>query len=142
MITSLKHLTGEVAFRAPFPDADPAGVIWHGRYFDYFDAARCDLLAKVDYGYRAMAASGIIWPVVETKVRYVRPISFDDLVRVTATLVEWEYRLKIVYEIHDEAGRRCTSGYTVQVAVDGSTGELCFEVPGFLRERIDKYLGT
>jgi acyl-CoA thioester hydrolase len=141
MAASAKQLTGEVTLRVPFPDADPAGVVWHGRYFDYFDAARCDLLAKVDYGYRAMAASGIIWPVVETKVRYVRTISFDDVVRVTATLVEWEYRLKIAYEIHDQDGRRCTTGYTIQVGVDGSTGELCFEVPGFLRERIDKFLG-
>jgi acyl-CoA thioester hydrolase len=141
MAKNPRRLAGEVTLRVPFPDADPAGVVWHGRYFDYFDAARCDLLAKVDYGYRAMAASGIIWPVVETKVRYVRTISFDDVVRVTATLVEWEYRLKIAYEIHDQAGRRCTTGYTIQVAVDGSTGELRFEVPGFLRERIEKFLG-
>lgn len=142
MASSPKQLSGEVTLRVPFPDADPAGVVWHGRYFDYFDAARCDLLAKIDYGYRAMAASGIVWPVVETKVRYVRAISFDDVVRVTATLVEWEYRLKIAYEIHDQAGRRCSTGYTIQVGVDASSGELCFEVPEFLRERIERRLGN
>jgi len=135
-------LEGEVLIRVPFPDADPAGVVWHGRYFDYFDQARCNLLEKIDYGYKAMARSGFLWPVVDTRVRYVRTIEFDELIRVRARLVESEYRLKIEYEIHNEAGKRCTKGYTIQVAVEAATGELCFEVPPFLRDRIAAWGGT
>lgn len=129
-------LEGEVRIRVPFPDADPAGVVWHGRYFDYFDQARCNLLEKIDYGYKAMAQSGFLWPVVEVKVKYVRAIEFDEVISVRARLVESEYRLKISYEICNDAGVRCTTGYTVQVAIDAGTGALSFEVPSFLRDRI------
>jgi acyl-CoA thioester hydrolase len=136
------ELTGEATIRVPFHDADPAGVLWHGRYFEYFDAARCDLLDRIDYGYRAMAESGWLWPVVDARVRYVRPIRYEDEVTVTARLLEWEYRLRIAYEIRGADGGKRTSGWTVQVAVSQASGELSFGVPAFLQDRIARFLGA
>jgi acyl-CoA thioester hydrolase len=58
-------------------------------------------------------------------------------VRVIARLEEDENRLKIVYEIRDiESRERATPGYTVQVAVDNATEELCFVSPPILIEKV------
>ena len=49
---------------------------------------------------------------------------------MTATVVEWENRLKINYFIADlESGRRLTKGSTTQVAVEIKSGEMLFESP-------------
>ena len=139
---TVKTLTSEVEILIPFQDADPAGVVWHGNYFRYFDAARCALLELIDYSYRKMADSGYMWPIIDTRVKYIKPLNFDRRARVTAELVEWEYRLKINYEVFDEEGECTTKGYTIQVAVDAETGELCLGSPTALEARIKRYLDS
>ena len=125
-----------VDIRPSYQDCDPAGVVWHGNYFHYFDTARVALLAKLDYGYRQMEASGYVFPVVDTRVRYLVPATYDQLIRVSATLREWEYRLKIEYEVRDAADKFVAEAYTIQVAVEIATGELCIGSPEPLLSRI------
>jgi acyl-CoA thioester hydrolase len=133
-------LSATVTFAVPFHDADPAGVAWHGNYFRYFDAARCALLDRIGYGYRQMLDGGVLWPIVQAEVKYVRPVPFDTLITVSARLIEWDYRLKIGYEIADAEGRRTTTGHTVQVAVDATTGEMHIGAPEVLQRRLRAYL--
>jgi len=81
-------LTANVEIRVPFFDLDPANVVWHGRYFQYFELARCELLESVGYSYDGMQASGLLWPVADSIVRYVRPLTLNQAISVTACLRE------------------------------------------------------
>lgn len=133
-------LEATVELTVPFHDADPLGVAWHGNYFRYFELARCALLERIDYGYQAMAASGFIWPIVRAEVKYVKPLPFDSRVRVRATLLEWEYRLRIAYAVFTADGQQATTGSTVQAAVDVATREMAIGAPAVLRECLRRYL--
>lgn len=131
------NLSVEVEMEVPFEDGDPMGVTWHGNYFRYLERARCALLDKIGYGYRSMIESGYSWPIVDTRMKFVRTTVFQQRIRVTATLAEYENRLKLEYEITDvESGERVTRGYTIQVAVDNATNELCFVSPPILIEKV------
>ena len=100
-------LSVEVDIKVPFEDGDPMGVTWHGNYFRYLERARCELLNKLGYGYVAMLESGYSWPIVDTRIKFVRTTKFEQRIRVTATLEEYENRLKIAYEISDnDAAKR------------------------------------
>ncbi len=134
------ELAATVELTIAFHDCDPAGVAWHGNYFRYFDAARCALLERIDYGYRRMLDSGFVWPIVQADVKYVRPLHYDTRVQVSARLVEWDYRLKLAYEIVEASGERATTGHTVQVAVDAVTGTMHVGAPPILRESLRRYL--
>ena len=71
------------------------------------------------------------------QLKYVKPALFEQLLVVSAELVEYENRIKINYRVTDkESGEVLTKGYTVQVAVDGRTKELLFESPAPLRARV------
>lgn len=130
-------LTAEVEIEIPFEDGDPMGVTWHGNYFRYLERARCELLDKIDFGYRAMIESGYSWPIVDTRVKFARPTVFGQRVRIVATLEEYENRLKIGYVISDiQSGETVTKGFTIQVAVDTETRELCFVSPPVLIEKV------
>ena len=77
------------------------------------------------------------WPVIDMRIRYIKPVRFGQRVMVKATLREWENRLLIDYLVSDrESGQRLTKGTTVQVAVDMSNGEMCFVSPPVLFERL------
>ncbi|GMU44931.1 MAG: acyl-CoA thioesterase [Xanthomonadales bacterium] len=120
-----------------FYDIDPMEIVWHGHYVKYFEVVRCALLDQIDYNYYAMKHSGYAWPIVDLHVRYVQPLRFRQKVRVAAKIVEWEHRLRILYRVTDAAtDRKLTTGHTVQVAVDMRNGELQFETPAVLRQRL------
>lgn len=130
-------IEAEVEVEVPFHDLDPMGVVWHGYYVKYLELARCRLLDKIRYNYRQMVESGYSWPVIDLRLRYPRPASFQQLLKVRARLVEWENRLKIDYLIVDaKTGARISRGYTVQVAVDMTTKEMCLESPTCLVNKI------
>lgn len=126
--------------RVPFYDVDSMDIVWHGHYLKYFEDARCRLLDALDYNYLTMRDSGYGWPVVDVRLKYVQPATFDRRIRVTASLVEWEVRLKIQYRIVDlDTDKLLTKGYTVQVAVELASGEMCFAAPDILRHKIAVY---
>jgi acyl-CoA thioester hydrolase len=127
-----RYLSASETIRIPFHDLDPAGVVWHGRYFKYLELARCALMEDLEYSYQGMMESGYLWPVVDTRLRYIHPLLLDQEVRVSACLREWEMRLVVDYKIEDEQGRVCTRARTVQVPVDAETQELRLGSPDVL----------
>ena len=131
------HLhTVEVALTVSFHDCDPMGVVWHGNYFRYFEVAREALLRSINYSYSEMAASGYIWPVVDTRVKYRQPLRCEEPITVSASITEYENRLRIDYQVRNAAGEITTKAHTLQVAVEQATETLCFVTPDFLLERL------
>ena len=129
--------SAEVVIQVPFHDVDLVGIVWHGHYAKYFEIARCALLESFDYNYDRMMASGYGWPVIDLRLRYVKPAQFGQNIRVRATLLEWENRLRIEYLVTDAAsGERLTKGESVQVAVAIATREMCLVSPDVLFERL------
>ena len=131
-----KYLSSTVRVRVPFFDLDPAGVAWHGRYFQYFELARCALLELVGYSYEEMMGSGILWPIADTSVRYLQPLVLNQDVLVTAYLREWEMRIVIDYRIEDETGTLFTRASTTQVPVDADSLDLLLGSPDFFVENV------
>ena len=129
--------SAEVEIEVPFHDVDMVGIVWHGHYAKYFELARCALLETFNYNYMQMMASGYGWPVIDLRLRYVKPAQFGQKIRVRATLLEWENRLRIEYLVSDAvSGERLTKGETVQVAVHAATREMCLVSPDVLFERL------
>jgi acyl-CoA thioester hydrolase len=84
-----------------------------------------------------MRDSGYAWPVIDLRIRYAKPAVFGQIITVSAEVAEWENRLKINYLIADKhTGSRLTRGYSIQVAVDMQTKEMCFESPAVLFEKL------
>jgi acyl-CoA thioester hydrolase len=127
----------ETIIEVPFHDVDLMRVVWHGHYAKYFEIARCTLFDIIDYNVPQMEASGYAWPVIDMRVRYAHPITFQQKIRVIASLVEWENRLKVEYLIEDLAtGKRLTKGYTVQVAVSLPSLEMQYVSPDILFQKL------
>lgn len=135
----MNQLSAEIELEVEFSDVDAMQVAWHGHYVKYFERARCVLLRRFDYDYPQMHSSGYAWPVVDCRLKYIGPAHFAQRLLVRATLREWENRLRIDYLIRDAAsGRKLTTGRTTQVAVSLASGELQFESPPALIERLQR----
>ena len=127
----------EITIKPAFHDLDPMAIVWHGHYVKYLELARCALLQQFDYDYEQMAESGYLWPVVDMRVKYIRSIHHNQRVLVRATMVEWEFRLKIDYLISDaDTHQKITKAHTIQVAVDQRSKEMQFSTPAVFRTKI------
>jgi acyl-CoA thioester hydrolase len=127
----------EVEMVIPFHDVDMLEITWHGHYCRYFEIARCALLEKIDYGYQTMRSTGYVWPVIDLHLRFLRPSRFGQCIRISAEMVEYEYRMKINYRVTDaETGTPLVKGQSIQVAVDARTGEMCYASPDILHRKL------
>jgi acyl-CoA thioester hydrolase len=130
-------LSHEIEVVPAFYDIDPMEIVWHGHYVKYLEVARSALLARFDYDYPRMRESGFGWPIVDMRLKYVRPAVFGQPLRVRAEIVEWENRLRIDYLISDAAtGQKVNQAHTIQVAVDLATREMLYVCPPVLWERL------
>lgn len=138
----MKAIVSETTRACPqFYDLDPMNIVWHGNYPRFFEVARTALLERIGYSYDAMVASGYAWPIVDMHVRYYRPLRLGRWVDVTASITEWENRLKIEYIMRDsENGQKTTKGHTVQVAVDVKSEAMLWQTPAILKEKLAPFL--
>lgn len=129
--------SAEVEMQVQFFDLDPMQIVWHGNYVKYLEVARCALLDKIGYNYEQMKDSGYMWPIIEMNLRYAGPATFGQRLLLRADIVEWENRLRIDYLISDaESGKRLNRATTTQVAVDITSGEMCFVSPPILFQKL------
>lgn len=134
-------ISAEVIIKVQFYDLDPMHIVWHGNYPRFLEQARAALFENISFGYREMSESGFAWPIVDMRIKYVRPINPTHAIRVTATLVEYENRLKTNYLIRDaETDEILTKAHTIQVTVDRASNELCFETPAVFVEKVRRAL--
>jgi len=130
-------LSHEIEVVPAFYDIDPMEIVWHGHYVKYLERARSALLARVDYDYAAMRDSGFVWPIVDMRLKYVRPAVLKQPLKVRAEIVEWENRLRIEYLIRDAStGAKLNKASTIQVAVDLATREMQYLCPPVLWQRL------
>ncbi len=127
----------EFNYRIPFHDIDSMNIVWHGHYVRYIELARCQLLESIDYTYSKMFDSGYAWPVVDMRIKYIKPIVYDQEIIIVTSIKEYEFRLKLTYEIRDvKTGEKLTSAYTIQVAVDMKSAAMCYQSPDILFEKL------
>ena len=132
-------ISATTEIKAQFYHLDPMNIVWHGNYARFLEQARCDLLDLIGFNYVQMAATDHAWPIVDMRTKYIRPIRFGQRIAVTATLLEWENRLRIDYRIADvETGEVLTKAQTTQMAVHIRTGETAFESPAPLLDAVRK----
>lgn len=135
-----KVITTSLEITVPFYDVDAMQVAWHGHYVKYMEQARCQLLDLIDYNYYQMQASGFFWPVVDMRIKYIKPLTFKQKIMVKATIADIDYGLKIDFVFTDkQSGEKLTTAYTKQVAVDRETEEMCLLTPDILEQKIMDY---
>lgn len=139
-----KHIYAEhfSDYEIPFFDVDSMFIMWHGHYVKYLEMARCAFLEEIGYTYDVMREKGYGWPIVQLNLKYVKPATFRQKIRVKLSVVEYESCLRIEYVIVDlNTHKKLTTGSTTQVAVDINNGEMQFQTPQSWRDAIACYQG-
>jgi 4-hydroxybenzoyl-CoA thioesterase len=85
-------LTNSRTVRIEWGDCDPAGIVFHPRFFAMFDASTTALFERAlgMTKYRFLRHYGVIgYPMVDTRARFLSPAKFGDDVVIESTVKEF-----------------------------------------------------
>ncbi|WP_022661116.1 acyl-CoA thioesterase [Paucidesulfovibrio longus] len=116
-----------------FEEVDPLGVAWHGRYASYLEDARVALGDTYGFGYLDLRDNGIITPIKQLHIDYLKPLRYAEPFTIEA-LLHWTEaaRINIEYILRNQRAEVTTTAYSVQMLVD-TEGELIIVQPEFCR---------
>jgi len=126
-------LTIPISRRVLFSDADPMGILWHGRYPAFFESAAAELHRACGLGYLDYHQAGIQAPIVQLHIDYIASAYLEEEVTVQATL-HWNdaARIDTEYAIVRANGDLVARGYTVQLFISAATGTPLLTPPAFV----------
>ncbi|WP_196886726.1 acyl-CoA thioesterase [Aureivirga sp. CE67] len=112
-------ITHQTQIRVRYGETDQMSYVYYGNYAEYFETGRIEWLRNIGISYKAMEESGVMLPVLDLNVKYLKPARYDDLLTVKTTLEKLP-TAKIVfqYEIFNENEELLTTGSTTLVFID------------------------
>jgi acyl-CoA thioester hydrolase len=128
-------ITNEIKIRVCYGDTDKMGVVYYGTYPRFYEIARTELLRKYGITYRQIEESGIVWPVRNLQITYLKPAFYDDLLTVRTIVEELPLvRFRIKTEIYNESGELINHGEVVLISTNSQTGK-AVKTPQWLVEK-------
>ena len=126
--------------RVRYAEADPMNVVYYGNYAQYFEVGRVESLRSLGISYKELEAMGIMLPVVELNIKYLRSAKYDDLLTITTQIKQLPTDHRIIFhqEIHNEHGKLLTIGMVKLYFMDGNLGKRA-SMPTLMLEKLSSY---
>lgn len=105
--------TAETQLRVRYAETDQMGYVYYGNYAMYFEVARVEAMRSAGFSYREMEENGVMMPVLESHIRYLKPGKYDELLKLKTTIPEMPgVRIRFDYQVINELGEVITEGWT------------------------------
>ncbi len=128
-------MTFETQLRVRYAETDQMGFVYYGNYPQYYEVGRAEAMRELGTSYKDMESTGIIMPIAEMHLKYIRPARYDDLLTIKTTVPELpSARMHFDYEVYDQAGKLLNKGYTVLAFLNKETGKPCPAPQWFLEK--------
>ena len=109
------------------------GVVYHGNYFTWFEAARIELLDQLGCPYRELEKNGYLLPVLHCEAKFKKPAHFDDRLTIEVRIKEPPTaKVKIDYQVFRNGDLLC-SGNSTHAFID-KKGKLIRPPAAFLEK--------
>jgi acyl-CoA thioester hydrolase len=105
-----------------YAETDQMGVVYHGNYAQYLEIARLDWLTALDISYKTMEQEGVMLPVFEMNIKFLKPAIFEDELKIEVRLKELpSVKITFEYLIYNQNKELLTQAYTTLVFMDSKT---------------------
>jgi acyl-CoA thioester hydrolase len=104
--------------RVIYGDTDQMGVVYYANYLRYFEGARGQFIRQLGLSYVEIERRGILLPVFEASVQYLKSARYDDVLIVNLSQTHTRVKIRFDYKVHRQADDALLAlGHTVHVCV-------------------------
>jgi acyl-CoA thioester hydrolase len=116
----IKHVCD---IRVRYADTDQMKFVYYGKFFEYFEQGRSDLLRSIGLPYAQVEEMGLLLPVIEAHASFKHSAHYDDLLHITTYLREVPVaRVRLDYEVFRDGDKALLAdGYTIHSFVNANT---------------------
>ena len=127
----------ETTTRVRYAETDQMGIVYYGNYAQYFEIGRVESIRQLGYSYKEMEEDGVMLPVVEVHIKYLRSAVYDDLLTIRTTLQKLPLDHVITFhsEVLNEKGKLLTTGIVTLYFLDTKTKRKT-QIPEKMKERL------
>lgn len=129
----LKHTT---KLRVRYGETDQMGIVNNAVYSAYFEVGRTEMFRHLGLPYSEIEKKGIMLPLSELHVKYLRSARYDDELSIETYVDEFPTsRIRFKYNIYNQTGELLVKGETVLAFLDAQTRRPT-RIPSFLADKI------
>ena len=130
----------ETTIRVRYAETDQMNVVYYGNYAQYFEVGRVEAIRSLGMSYKSLEEKGVLLPVVELNIRYLRSAHYDDLLTIRSEVRELpsDHRITFHQEVFNEEGKLLTTGTVLLYFLDAGTRKRV-TIPGELKERLTPF---
>ncbi len=120
--------------RVRYSETDRMSYVYYGNYAQYFEVARVEALRSLGISYKEMEEEGVLLPVSEYKIKFLKPGFYDELLTIKTSIIKLpSVRIIFHYETFNEKNELLNTAETILVFVNRETMKPC-QVPKHVLE--------
>ena len=130
----------DTELRVRYGETDQMGYLYYGNYAQYFEVGRVETIRSLGMSYRELEEKHGIWlPVVSMEMRFVRPVYYDEQIRIHSEIRKLpdEY-ITFHTELFNDKGKKVNGG-TVKLCFFHAEQKKVVHAPEFLLEKLRPY---
>lgn len=130
--------THTTKIRVRYSDTDQMKYVYYGVYAKYLEVGRVELLRSIGTSYKQIEELGFGLPVVNLKIKYIKPAFYDDLLTIETTIKN-NNNIKLIfkYKIYNEQDVLLNTAETTLVFVNLDTRKVC-SPPNLIIDKLQK----
>lgn len=129
----------EYTLRSRYGETDKMGHVYHGRYLEYFEVARVEMIRSYGLSYKKMEDEGIMLPVIQAELDYKSPVYYDEEILIKVLVFDTpSVRLQTFYQVFaKERNQLCVLGAVSLCFMSAETRRPC-RAPQYFLESLNK----
>jgi len=108
--------------KARYAETDQMGVVYHANYLTWFEIGRTEMIRELGLPYRKIEEQGLLLPVIDLGMQFLKPARYDDQIRVLTRIREYtnirmtfEVRIERIEDELQQEGELLITGHTKHV---------------------------
>lgn len=131
----------ETQIRIRYSETDQMGYCYYGNYAQFFEIGRVETLRSLGISYKELEDRGIMLPVLNYEVKFIKPAFYDDLITIKTIINAIpKARIDFDYELYNADRVLLTTAHTTLVFIQKESMKPC-PAPAEVVEKLKTYFG-
>jgi len=132
--------THDTQIRIRYSETDQMGYCYYGNYAQFFEIGRVETLRSLGVSYKELEDKGIMLPVLEYNVKYIKPSFYDDVITIRTYIKKLPVaKIEFEYELYNQNNVLLTTAHTTLVFIQKNTMKPC-QAPAEVIRKLKEFI--